>query len=173
MAPLADEFSALRIRSSKRSRVMLLSQGMLVLVVDGSCMKLLHNRGDELRPELELVEEAHLDNSVEHELAESGPGRSFESANAARHAYEVDDLHDRREVQFGFESLQRLQCHLLPHMRAVVIAPPAMLGQLRKAMKPDLERHIVAQFDNDLTHRDAKGIAEFLTHSQYRISGRS
>jgi protein required for attachment to host cells len=151
---------------------MLLSHGLLVLVVDGSSMKLLHNRGNELRPELELVEQAHLDNPAAQEVAASRPGRSFENANTAKHAYAVDDLHDRRKVQFGGEALQRLQCHLLPHMRAVVIAPRAMLGELRKIMKPDLERHIVAQFDKDLTHCDATGIAEFLSDPQSSISGR-
>jgi protein required for attachment to host cells len=145
---------------------MLMAHGLLVLVVDGSQMKLLRNCGNEARPKLEIVAERHLDNPPTRELGTSPPGRSFESANSARHAYPVEDRHARRERDLGLEALHRLQAELLPDTPAVLIAPPALLGELRKVIKPDLMSHIVAQFDKDLTHYAPQEIASFLIDSR-------
>jgi protein required for attachment to host cells len=145
---------------------MLLSHGLLVLAVDGAKMKLLRNRGNEARPDLELVEEDRLANPPNRELDAERPGRAFESGGTSRHAYAVADRHERREVEFGLAALDRLHAHLLPHTAAVLAAPPHLLGELRKAMKPDLQRHVLAQFDKDLTHLAPDDMTEYLSESR-------
>jgi protein required for attachment to host cells len=46
--------------------------------------------------------------------------------------------------------------------RWVLVAPPHLVGMLRKGATPELEKHLMATVDKDLTHVDARYLAEKL-----------
>lgn len=141
---------------------MLLPHGLLVLLVDGSRMQLLRNRGSEAHPHLEPIEADEIDNPRSHVLADKQPGRSFQSGSPTRHAYPAADLHTRREDEFGRDGLGRLTRHLHAGVTVVLVAPPHMLGVLRKSISAELEPRIVAQFDKDLTDQEPADVQAFL-----------
>lgn len=141
---------------------MLIPHGTLIMVIDGSRMKLLRNHGTDGRPELELLEEDKLHNPATHVLGSEGPGRSFESSGGAHHSYAAPDLHQRREDQFGQDAMELL-CRKAPSgMSVVIIAPPHMLGTLRAARDARLHHQIIAEIDKNLTHCSVAEISSFL-----------
>lgn len=46
--------------------------------------------------------------------------------------------------------------------RWVLVAPPRVLGMLKNELTPELQKHLMATVDKDLTHLDAPGLAERL-----------
>ena len=141
---------------------MLVPHGALVLVVDGSRMQLLRNRGKDNAPELEIIGEQIQADPPTRALASDGPGRSFESAGSTRHAYATTDYHQQREDRFGEMALAFLQSNGSHDAPIVLIAPPHMLGELRKARNTQIERRTIAEIDKDLTHLQAQELAAFL-----------
>ena len=145
---------------------MLLPHGLMVLVVDGGRMRLLRNDGSDAAPHLRIVEEAHNDVPPTHLLGADEPGHTFQSAGTGRSAYEAPDLHTRRETEFGIAALGRLEARTPADAPAVLIAPPQMLGRLRKKLDPALEGRIVAQFDKDLAAQPPAAITGFLRNQK-------
>jgi len=88
---------------------MLVPHGALILVVDGSRMQLLRNRGKDSAPELELLTDREQSDPPTRALATDGPGRAFESVGSARHAYASADYHQQREDRFGKKALAALR----------------------------------------------------------------
>ncbi len=141
---------------------MLVPHSALILVVDGSRMQLLRNRGKDNAPELEIIGEKKQADPPTRTLASDGPGRSFESAGSTRHAYTTTDYHQQREDNFGKAALAFLQSNGSHDAPIVLIAPPHMLGELRKARNVQIERRTIAEIDKDLTHLHAQELAAFL-----------
>lgn len=141
---------------------MLIPHGTLILVIDGSRMLLLRNRGTNTSPTLETIEQDKIDNPATHVLGSEAPGRAFESGGVARHSYAAPDLHQRREDRFGEDMLEPLRQHASDGAPVILIAPPHMLGTLRAACDHPLDKQIIAEFDKDLTHRTPAGISSFL-----------
>ncbi|KQX20051.1 MULTISPECIES: baeRF12 domain-containing protein [unclassified Sphingomonas] len=141
---------------------MLLPHGTLILVVDGSRMRLLRNGGNDVSVELEVLEESALDNPASHVLGSAAPGRAFESSGSARHSYSASDLHQRREDRFGQEAMKLLCRKALDGVPIVMIAPPHMLATLRAARDHRLQLQVLAEIDKDMTHCSPTEISSFL-----------
>ena len=141
---------------------MLVPHGALILVVDGSRMQLLRNRGKNNALDLEVITEEAQADPPTRELASDGPGRSFESAGSTRHAYTTTDYHQQREDRFGKKALSLLQSDSNKDAPVILIAPPHMLGELRKARDAQIERRTIAEIDKDLTHLPPQEIAAFI-----------
>ncbi len=133
-----------------------------VLVVDGSRMLILRNKGHEAKPDLEVITEDVMKNPASREMMSDGPGRGHESMSPNSHAYEATDIHQRREDDFGRDALAQL-CKLAgPKDRLVLIAPPRMLGVLRKLFDKDVESRMVAEINKDLSHLKPTEIAAYV-----------
>lgn len=141
---------------------MLVPHGALVLVVDGSRMQLLRNRGKDNAPKLEIIADKTQADPPTRALASDAPGRSFESAELVRHSYATTDYHQQREARFGKKALSVLQSDSDKDAPVILIAPPHMLGALRKARDAHIERRTIAEIDKDLTHLGVHEIAAFL-----------
>ena len=141
---------------------MLVPHGALILVVDGSRMQLLRNRGKDSAPELELLTDREQSDPPTRMLAADGPGRAFESVGSARHAYASADYHQQREDRFGKKALAALHNHGDKDAPIILIAPPHMLGELRNARDAEIERRTIAEIDKDLTHMKPQEIGTFL-----------
>lgn len=141
---------------------MLLPHGLLVLVIDGSRMQLLCNRGSEAKPKLELVDHDRIKTPPTRLLGADKPGRSFESSSGARHSYSETDLHERREQEFAAAAMDLLAGKAAQDARIILIAPPRMLGYLRKHVPTELQRQVLAMFDRDLAKDHPDEICRFL-----------
>ena len=105
-----------------------------------------------------IVEIDHMART--NELPASGdiladrPGRTFESANATRHAMEpTSDPHRELKRQFA-----NVIADALAHDQQagafgqlMIFAPPSFLGDLRNAMPDKLRQAVRAEVDKDLT----------------------
>ena len=125
-----------------------------ILIADGGRARILEVTG---KPEdMHLVEgsQSRLYNPPSHELGRDAPGRVYESVGHARHAVEPrSDPHTALEALFASQLAAMLADHLAKKDfdRLVVVAPPVMLGNLRKMIKPEVKSKIIAEIDKDLT----------------------
>lgn len=141
---------------------MLIPHDTTILVVDGSHMQLLRNRGTDRAPDLELLHEQAMKNPPSRAMGTSAPGRSFGSAVPSRSAYENADRHQRREDDFGHAALQVLASLHREDAPLILIAPPHMLGALRSELDPKRHTHILAEIAKDFAQRDVPDILALL-----------
>lgn len=103
---------------------------------------------------------------VEHyQVGRNATGMVFESASSARHMAEPH-IDARQEVKDHFartiaERLNRAKLDKL-YDRLVLIAPPKMLGEIKKYLEKRVLKQIVAEMPKDLTYFDAESLAEHL-----------
>jgi protein required for attachment to host cells len=135
-----------------------------VFVGDGRKALFLRNTGDEtfanLTTERVFVEE----NPPTHDQGADRPGRAFKRAGTNyRSSMEATDWHELEKHRFA----QRVAAAMEELMRTrnvtalVLAAPPRTLAELRHALHPDVQRHIVAEIDKDRTKHP---IAEIERH---------
>src|SRR3954467_5095284 len=118
----------------------------LVLVGDGQKALFLRNRGNAQRPRLVVERILEHDNPPTREQGTDRPGRSNASVGVARSAMEETDWHHLAEERFAGELAEALHrhSHINPFEKLVVIAPPKILGNLRKAFHADVAERIAA-----------------------------
>lgn len=95
-------------------------------------------------------------------------GRVFESSTSAHHSSEPHmDIHEEIKQHFMKMIADRLNQALeqKAFSKLVLIAPPKMLGELRKFLAPTVIKHVVAELPNDLTHCDNKALLKHLQDS--------
>lgn len=93
------------------------------------------------------------------EILEDRPGRTFESADTSRHAYEPrSDPHRELKRTFAGQLAAMLDQRLLEkaYDRVILVAPPAMLGDLREALTDAVRAVLYAELDKDLTQTPAQ-----------------
>ena len=134
------------------------NKGTCIVVADGARARLyvFGEPGENDAPV--LLGDLQGDRRPSREIGSERPGRTFESANTARHAYaprvdwhtfekhlfarRVAELVEETDKRHGFKQL-------------VLVAPPKALGELRAALPQSLSKRIKATVDKDLT-----GLAE-------------
>ncbi len=135
-----------------------------VVVADGARAHFFASEEGTLRPALDHDVVAST-RSPGRDAESDRPGRSFESANTARHAMEPPTDWKTKERQ---RLAQNVADELLSAAtrkvfdRLVVAAPPEMLGDLRGAMDAQVARLVVAEIDKDLTHFKAHQLRDHL-----------
>lgn len=87
------------------------------------------------------------------ELGSERPTRTHDLLGDSRHGVEAHS-DPRRELKRMFATLvvEKLEAALVAHAfdRLVLVAPPAMLGDIRHALTKALTGHVVAEIDKDL-----------------------
>ena len=125
-----------------------------ILVADGGKARILENLG----PGHGIHQVPNMDETLilppNRDLLSDRPGRGFESASPTRHAYETADPHRDMKRQFAHHLLLKLkEFHGRGAFdRLVIVAPPAMLGDLRAAIGPELSKVVVGELAQDLVH---------------------
>ncbi len=125
-----------------------------VLVADGGKARILENLG----PGKGVHQVSGLEEDLllppNRELQSDRPGRGFESAGPTRHAYETSDPHRELKRTFAVHLMERLAGLHAKGMfdRLVLVAPPAMLGNLRAEMSSALSSSLAGELARDLTH---------------------
>jgi protein required for attachment to host cells len=142
---------------------MLIAHDTLIMALDGARMSLFRNKGNEREPKFELLAEENRKTPSTAELGEDRPGRAFQSMGSARGAYETTDWHQQQEDEFAKEMAELFNFHMTNDSRkGILIAPPKVLGTVRKHLHPDARSRLIAEIDEDYAGRTALEIAELL-----------
>ena len=98
------------------------------------------------------------------DLVSDRPGRQLQSQGHVKKAGMAPrtDPHDVEEMRFAHYIAETLDSAHAQNAfeRLVIVAPPAFLGQLRRAMSPKLQKSIYATLDKDYTHLDTDELHE-------------
>lgn len=102
------------------------------------------------------VEGGSFDNATLHShtrhVGSDRPGRTVDSAGSARHAEEPRvDAHREEKAQFAHFLVKRLEDRHREFDALVIVAPPQILGEMRKAIGPQTAKRLVGEVDKDLT----------------------
>jgi len=125
-----------------------------ILVADGSRARILEVLGRGKEVHMVSGSNAALDNPPSHEQGRDKPARVYESVGDTRHAVEPrHDPHRALETIFAGQLGAMLANYAKsrPFDQLVLVAPPAMLGDLRKFLEPHVRDKIIAEIDKDLT----------------------
>ena len=136
-----------------------------VFVGDGQKALFLRNAGDEKFPDLKTERVFVEENPPTHEQGTDRPGRSFKRAQTNRRSgMETTDWHELEKHRFA----QRVAAAMEELVRGrnvktlVIAAPPRTLAELRQVFHPDVQRHIIAEIDKDLTKHPVSEIERHL-----------
>ena len=136
----------------------------LVVVGDGEKALFLRNKGDAQEIKLEVENIFGHDNPATHEQGTDKPGRVAASAGTARSAMEETDWHQLGEERFAADiadTLYRL-AHANKFESLVVVAPPKVLGNLRKAFHKEVVDRITGELPKNLTSHPVPEIEKLL-----------
>ncbi len=136
----------------------------LILVADATSMLFLRNRGQ--GQQVDLVTEAHhhREDRKNHEIKSDAPGLTFQSGGYARPAFAETDFHQQDEDRYAAEAADQLRIRALAgdFDALVIIAPPKILGELRKHLHKEVEKRIVMELPKEMTNRPIPDIAAML-----------
>lgn len=125
-----------------------------ILIADGGGARILEALGRGHGLHMIAGTGQHHDEPPSHELGRDRPGRVHESIGPTHHAIEPRrDPHRALETLFAQQLSKMLSDYEASNNfdRLVIIAPPVMLGDLRKILQPKVRDKIVAEIDKDLT----------------------
>lgn len=137
----------------------------LVVVGDGEKALFLRNKGGPQDIRLEVENILGHENPATHEQGTDKPGRAFASAGTARSAMEETDWHQLGEDRFAADiadTLYRL-AHANKFEALVVVAPPRVLGTLRKAFHKEVVDRITGELPKSLTSHPIPDIEKLLS----------
>lgn len=129
----------------------------LVLVGDGQKALFLRNKGHAYHVHLVVEQVLEHDNPPTREQGTDRPGsnagRSNGSLGTARSALEETDWHHIAEERFAGELAEALYRHAHANLfdKLVIIAPPKVLGNLRKALHAEVIARVTAEIPKELT----------------------
>ncbi|UDL88320.1 host attachment family protein [Mesorhizobium sp. PAMC28654] len=131
-----------------------LKHGVWVMVADGEKALFLKNMGDNTYPNLQVVHEMKQDNPATREQGTDSPGRYNDGPSVHRSAVEETDWHRIGKERFAEEIAGRL--YKLAHKgvfdQIVLVAPPLVLGAMRKKLHKEVTDKVTAEIPKTLTN---------------------
>lgn len=138
-----------------------IANGTLVMAIDGAKMLLFRNDGDEKYPVLTTLAHQEIESLSSTERGTDAPGRTFSSGSDRRSGYGETDWHQQAEDRFAAEAAARLQAVAAEEKGGIVIiAPPRLLGELRKHYDAAVEGCLLAEIDKDLVRHVTDDVIE-------------
>jgi protein required for attachment to host cells len=134
------------------------------MVADGEKALFLKNEGDTAYPNLQVVREIEQDNPPTREQGTDRPGRLSDGPSAHRSAVADTDWHKVGKVRFADQIAERLyeMAHRGDFKEIVLIAPPLVLGELRKKLHQEVSDRIVGEIPKTLTNHAVFDIEKLL-----------
>ena len=131
-----------------------LGNGTWVLVADGEKALFLENEGDGDYPVLRVRRKEEQENLPDREQSTDRPGRVQQSAVQGGSAYQETDWHALAKERFADELAAELykRAHRREFDRIVLVAPPAILGELRSELHQEVRDRIVGEIPKTLTN---------------------
>lgn len=139
--------------------------GAWVLVGDGQRALFLNNQGDADLLDLRVMEARVETNPPARDWGTDQPGRAFASVGARRGAVDATDWHQLEKEQFVAAVADKLNkaAESGEMTELVIVAPPRVLGELRKELSPKAQAKVVGELDKDLTRHPLPEIEKALT----------
>ncbi|GLS36046.1 host attachment protein [Mesorhizobium tianshanense] len=141
-----------------------LKRGLWIVVADGEKALFLENRGDTQYPDLQVVQEMEQVNPATREQGSDRPGRYSDGPSIHRSAVEDTDWHRLGKERFADEIAERL--YKLAHRGAfkemVLIAPPQVLGEIRRKLHKEVAEKITLEIPKTLTNHTIVDIENLL-----------
>ena len=137
-----------------------LAHGAWFFVGDDQKALFLINEGDEMFPNLRrLLVEEHKD-PPSREQGTDAPGRAY-----SRSAVEPTDRHELAKERFAASIAERINKAALANVfnQIVIVAPPKILGDLRRAFAKETETKILAEIPKHHTHHTIVEIEGLVT----------
>lgn len=130
-----------------------LKHGIWILVADGARALLMRNDGSPLKPKFTLLRRYEQVNPATREQGTDRPGRTND-AGTHKSAMEETDWHQLAEDRFVHDIADVLSAayHRREFDALIIAAPPAALGEMRKALTDQIRLSIVSEINKDLTH---------------------
>jgi protein required for attachment to host cells len=140
-----------------------LKHGLWVLVADGEKALFLRNEGDAQYPNLQVMRAIHEDNPPTREQGTDRPGR-LADVSGPRSAVEDTDWHRIAKERFADEIAERLykMAHRGDFQHIILVAPPQVLGEMRKVMHKEVEERVVGEAPKTLTGHSISDIEKVL-----------
>jgi len=131
-----------------------LKHGVWVMVADGEKALFLKNIGDNTYPNLQVVQEMKQDNPATREQGTDSPGRHNDGPSVHRSAVEDTDWHRIGKERFADEIAGRLYklAHKGSFDEIVLVAPPVVLGAMRKKLHKEVSAKVTAEIPKTLTN---------------------
>ena len=141
-----------------------LKSGLWLMVADGEKALFLKNEGDTTYPNFEVVREIGQSNPPTREQGSDRPGRFNDGPSAHRSAVADTDWHKVGKVRFADEIADRFytMAHRGDFKGIVLIAPPLVLGELRKKLHQEVSDRIVGEIPKTLTNHAVFDIEKLL-----------
>lgn len=141
-----------------------LKHGIWVVVADGEKALFLKNEGDATYPNLSVVKQMHEENPPTREQGTDRPGRYNDGPSVHRSAVDEVDWHRVAKERFAEEIAQRLykMAHRGDFDSVVLVAPPLVLGEMRKKLHKEVETKVVGEVAKTLTNHSVVDIEKLL-----------
>ena len=141
-----------------------LKSGLWLMVADGEKALFLKNEGDTTYPNFEVVREIGQSNPPTREQGSDRPGRFNDGPSAHRSAVADTDWHKVGKVRFADEIADRLytMVHRGDFKEILLIAPPLVLGELRKKLHQEVTEKVVGEIPKTLTNHAVFDIEKLL-----------
>jgi len=141
-----------------------LAHDIWVLVADGEKALFLRNEGDAAYPNLQVVRQMRDENPPTREQGTDAPGRYSNGPNAHLSAMEETDWHRIAKERFAVDIAERLykMAHRGDFDRIVLVAPPAVLGEMRQKLHKEVSERVVAEVPKTLTGHPVNEIEKIL-----------
>lgn len=131
-----------------------LEHGIWILVADGEKALFLRNEGNVKCPNFQVVREMKEDNPPTREQGTDQPGRFFDAGMPNKSGYEETDWQRIGKERFAEKVAERLykSAHRGEFEKLIIVAPPVVLGTLRKAMHKEVAQRVVEELPKTLTN---------------------
>lgn len=144
-----------------------MTHGLWIVVADGEKALILRNDGNADAPDLTVVRELEQDNPPTREQGTERPGRHSDGPSPHNSAYEETDWHRLNKEHFAREVADLLYklAHRGMFERLAIIAPPQILGEMRKQFHKQVAAKVVAEVPKTLTNHSVFEIEKLLKAS--------
>ena len=141
-----------------------LKRGLWLMVADGEKALFMKNEGDTTYPNFEVVREMEQKNPPTREQGSDRPGRFNDGPSAHRSAVADTDWHKIGKVRFADEIAELLykMAHRGDFKEIMLIAPPLVLGELRKKLHQEVSDKVIGEIPKTLTNHAVFDIEKIL-----------
>ena len=141
-----------------------LKHGLWLMVADGEKALFLKNEGDTKYPSFEVVREMEKENPPTRQQGSDRPGRLSDGPSVHRSAVADTDWHKVGKLRFAEEIAGRLykMAHRGDFKEIMLIAPPLVLGELRKKLHDEVSAKVVGEIPKTLTNHAVFDIEKLL-----------
>ena len=141
-----------------------LDHGTWVVVADGEKALFLRNEGDNQYPNLSVFREMQEENPPTREQGSDRPGRFSDGPSPHRSAVADTDWHRLAKERFADEVAERLYrlAHDGAFERLVLVAPPVVLGEIRKKLHKEVTDRLLGEVPKTLTNHPVPEIEKII-----------